>query len=192
MNFGSNFTPVSFFSPSVPPFPLNAANNGLSVDPVSFEIVLGNNTGAPGSPSQLLSDREVVTNAHTISFINANGLVKTTINTGLITLLHPTKPQIVFNTSTANQAGTLENHSGLMQFLDSTLTPRLQTTLTTGDTVITGTITTGTGNLQFDPAQPWNLGNIETIPGLSFDTDHLVEVCINGNQVLLACATLPA
>ncbi len=44
---------------AVPPFPLGAANNGLSVDPVSFDIVLGQSIGAAGNPSQFLDDREI-------------------------------------------------------------------------------------------------------------------------------------
>jgi hypothetical protein len=48
-------TPPTVF----PPFPLNAADNGLSVDPVTFEIVLGQDVGAPGNPAQLLSNREI-------------------------------------------------------------------------------------------------------------------------------------
>lgn len=42
----------------VPPFPLNAAENGLSVDPITKKIVLGNSVGAVGDPAQLLSNRE--------------------------------------------------------------------------------------------------------------------------------------
>lgn len=62
MSFGSRFTPVSFFTPAMPPFPANSADNGLSVDPVTGRIVLGNDVGGPGSPAQLLNDREIVTN----------------------------------------------------------------------------------------------------------------------------------
>lgn len=40
-----------------PPFPANAAENGLSVDPVTGRIVLGDDTG--GVLAQLLSDREI-------------------------------------------------------------------------------------------------------------------------------------
>lgn len=45
---------------AAPPFPLASANNGLSVDPVSGKIVLGNNLG--GSAAQLISDRELPLN----------------------------------------------------------------------------------------------------------------------------------
>lgn len=46
-------------TPPVPPFPLNALDNGLSVDPVSFFGVLGQDPGAAGDPAQLLSNREI-------------------------------------------------------------------------------------------------------------------------------------
>ncbi len=42
-----------------PPFPLTAADNGLSVDAISGRVVLGQNVGAVGDPGQLLSAREV-------------------------------------------------------------------------------------------------------------------------------------
>jgi len=49
-----------------PPFPLNSADNGLSVDPVSGKIVLG---GAAGFPSQLLDNREIDQNGNQLSFL---------------------------------------------------------------------------------------------------------------------------
>lgn len=45
--------------PPGPPFVINSADNGLSVDPVSGRIVLGQNVGAVGNPAQLLSAREI-------------------------------------------------------------------------------------------------------------------------------------
>jgi len=56
-------TPPTVF----PPFPLNAADNGLSVDPIGFEIVLGQTIGAVGDPAQLLSNREVPFNGFTFA-----------------------------------------------------------------------------------------------------------------------------
>lgn len=41
----------------VPPFPINSADNGLSVDAITGRIVLGNNVG--GGLADLLSDREI-------------------------------------------------------------------------------------------------------------------------------------
>lgn len=58
---------------SVPPFPLNSADNGLSVDPVSKKIVLGQSIGAAGNPAQLLSTREIPLNGFDLS-INAQGV----------------------------------------------------------------------------------------------------------------------
>jgi hypothetical protein len=51
-------TPAAVF----PPFPLNAADNGLSVDPITGEIVLGQAIGEPGDPAKLLSNREIPLN----------------------------------------------------------------------------------------------------------------------------------
>jgi trimeric autotransporter adhesin len=56
----------------VPPFPTNSADNGLSVDPVSFKIVLGQDVGAVGNPAILLSNREIPVNLFSIS-LNAHG-----------------------------------------------------------------------------------------------------------------------
>ncbi len=47
---------------NVPPFPINAANNGLSVDPITGLIVLGQAIGQAGDPAQLLSNREIPLN----------------------------------------------------------------------------------------------------------------------------------
>jgi hypothetical protein len=41
-----------------PPFALNSAFNGLSVDAVTGQIVLGQDIGAVGDPAILVSDRE--------------------------------------------------------------------------------------------------------------------------------------
>jgi hypothetical protein len=54
--FGTIHTTVNQ-SASVPPFPLDAADNGLSVDPTSRKIVLGNDVGDASEPAQLLSNR---------------------------------------------------------------------------------------------------------------------------------------
>lgn len=45
--------------PPSPPFDPSSANNGLSVDPVSGAIVLGNDFGNVSAPAQLLSFREI-------------------------------------------------------------------------------------------------------------------------------------
>lgn len=57
-------TPPTVF----PPFPANAAENGLSVDPVSGAIVLGQDIGAVGDPAQLSSNREIPFNLFSLAF----------------------------------------------------------------------------------------------------------------------------
>jgi hypothetical protein len=52
---------------AVPPFPTNAADNGLSVDPITGHIVLGSDLGNP-VPGQLLSARMIDMNGHTFVF----------------------------------------------------------------------------------------------------------------------------
>ncbi len=56
--------------PPGPPFAINSADNGLSVDPVTRRIVLGNNTG--GITATLLSDREIPLNGKTLLMSGAN------------------------------------------------------------------------------------------------------------------------
>lgn len=85
MSFGSRFTPVTFFTPAVPPFPANAADNGLSVDSVSGRIVLGNDAGDLAAPAQLLSNREIVTED---AAFNLFSIVLNSIQSGITTLLN--------------------------------------------------------------------------------------------------------
>lgn len=49
-------------APPGPPFVATSADDGLSVDPVTGRIVLGNDVGNPLTPAQLLKDREIITN----------------------------------------------------------------------------------------------------------------------------------
>jgi hypothetical protein len=56
-----------------PPFNINSANNGLSVDPVTFRIVLGNDVG--GNTATLLNNREIPCDNFQVSLRNANGLI---------------------------------------------------------------------------------------------------------------------
>ncbi len=53
-----------------PPFALTAADNGLSVDPVTGRVVFGNSVGAVGSPAALLNSREILAGAFTARLIN--------------------------------------------------------------------------------------------------------------------------
>lgn len=54
--------------PPGPPFVSTSAVNGLSVDPVSGAIVLGQDVGAVGDPAQLLSDREIPFNGFNLNY----------------------------------------------------------------------------------------------------------------------------
>jgi len=45
--------------PSAPPFAPTSAFNGLSVDPVTFQIVLGQDAGDPGNPATIVTPREI-------------------------------------------------------------------------------------------------------------------------------------
>lgn len=72
---GFQVTANAPFTPPVPPFPANAADNGLSVDLVSERIVLGNDIAQPGSPAQLLSAREIELNGNFLQLIDTpNGI----------------------------------------------------------------------------------------------------------------------
>jgi hypothetical protein len=55
-------------TPSGPPFALNSADNGLSVDPISRHVVLGQSVGAVGNPAVLLNSREVPMNFFDFAF----------------------------------------------------------------------------------------------------------------------------
>lgn len=57
--------------PPGPPFLLTSADNGLSVDPVTKKIVLGQSIGAIGNPAQLLDNREIPFNGFDFIFGNA-------------------------------------------------------------------------------------------------------------------------
>jgi len=76
--FNINPTPIPG-----PPFSLNSADNGLSVDPITKRIVLGNDTG--GSAAGLLSSREIPTNGFPIFFLDAVSTAQ--IQSGLIGVL---------------------------------------------------------------------------------------------------------
>jgi hypothetical protein len=55
MNFGANFTGVTFFMAAA----VLGANNGLSVDPATTKAVLGNDSGDIAQPAGLISNREI-------------------------------------------------------------------------------------------------------------------------------------
>lgn len=55
-----------------PPFDPTSANNGLSVDPISGKIVLGNDQGDVGQPALLLSNREIPSGGGTLGLLFKN------------------------------------------------------------------------------------------------------------------------
>lgn len=57
-------------APPGPPFDLDSAENGLSVDPVDFRIVLGQRFGEPGDPAVLLHDTEIPMNTRRLRFFD--------------------------------------------------------------------------------------------------------------------------
>jgi hypothetical protein len=67
MNFGANFSGVTFFMVAA----VLGANNGLSVDSVTGNAVLGNDQGDLAMPAQLLSTREIVTNGSAIRLVDS-------------------------------------------------------------------------------------------------------------------------
>lgn len=62
------------------------ASNGLSIDPVSGDVVLGNDVGDPAKPAALTSVREIPITGQGIIFLTQDGLVFTAIQDGLIAI----------------------------------------------------------------------------------------------------------
>jgi len=60
---------------TVPPFPAGAADNGLSVDPVTGRIVLGNDVGGTGA--ELLSNREIQHDGFLFQMLQTVGALNT-------------------------------------------------------------------------------------------------------------------
>jgi len=68
MNYGGgNIWNIQNQIPSGAPFLAGSANNGLSVDPVTGQIVLGQDIGAVGNPARLLSNREIPLNGRSFA-----------------------------------------------------------------------------------------------------------------------------
>jgi len=62
---------------SGPPFPANAADNGLSVDPITGHIVLGNDVAFGPGLAAFLSNREIEQQDFSFSFKNTSGGLQT-------------------------------------------------------------------------------------------------------------------
>jgi hypothetical protein len=92
-----------------PPFTSNSADNGLSVDPVSSHIVLGNDVGAVGAPAQLLSNREIITED---SLFNLFNILLNSIQTGVTTLLNGQMVQVFSNNGSAPTIVATDGASG--------------------------------------------------------------------------------
>jgi len=70
VGYTPHFTP-SVVPPPGPPFALNSANNGLSVDAGTGEIVLGNDAGTGlGGSAMLLNGREIDMNGNLLQLFN--------------------------------------------------------------------------------------------------------------------------
>jgi hypothetical protein len=54
-----------------PPFVIGSANNGLSIDPITGRIVLGQAIGTAGNPARFLSNREIPMNGFSFLMQNA-------------------------------------------------------------------------------------------------------------------------
>lgn len=80
MNIGSGsigFTGITLPAPAPgPPFVATSADNGLSVDPGSGRIVLGQDVGAVGNPAILLSNREIPMGGFSFELVNGVGAAK--------------------------------------------------------------------------------------------------------------------
>jgi hypothetical protein len=111
-------------NPPAPPFDPTSANNGLSVDPVSGKIVLGNDVGAVGSPAQLLNDREILTED---ALFNLFAVVLNSFFTGIQTRLEGmgiqingsagTSPYFLMSTTgVSNQLFQMNNVGGANNF----------------------------------------------------------------------------
>lgn len=75
---GANVSGVTFFDNTVP-FAIGA-DNGISVDLLTGNVVLGNDVGDPLKPAQFLSDREIDTNGFFQSFVNAGSLSRINVD----------------------------------------------------------------------------------------------------------------
>lgn len=84
--FGSIWSLSNAATPgTAPPFVPTAADNGLSVDPVTGRIVLGQDIGAPGDPAQLLSNREIPSFGFAFNILDPLGFLAFQVDPGNLT-----------------------------------------------------------------------------------------------------------
>lgn len=102
-----------------PPFPANAADNGLSVDPVTGRIVIGQTVGAVGDPGQLLSNREIPLKGFSFTLgeaLNNHFIVNPTARAYFLGDINTTGNGTNFSISDATQLARISSGGGL--FLD--------------------------------------------------------------------------
>lgn len=181
--------------PAGAPFTSASAHEGTSID-ASGKVVLGQTIGAVGNPALLDRNAEIPVDAanRTVTFHDLANALQTILGVGIVTLVDKTTnlPTLALQTNVAGNNGKVVNNAGSVEIRNNANAFALKTDLATGNTEVAGTIKTGDGNLGDPPAQPWNLGEAVAVPGLTFNTDLLVEVCINGVPVNLATVNLPA
>jgi hypothetical protein len=100
-----NTSPKS--EPGGAPFNPNAAENGLSVDPVSGKIVLGNDSGDPLQPALLSSDREIPMGAHVLYLRSITDNAEFAFNGNQATLIGDTFSVLGVNNRASFQQSTL-------------------------------------------------------------------------------------
>src|SRR5574341_2397048 len=114
----SAFNVTNNFPPGGPPFMATAAENGLSVDPVSGKIVLGNAIGEPGDPAKLLSNRDILLNGFEFRMTGALGIQLLVDGTGAfgnsqLACDDLTANVILFNAGNGSQANLEANSAGV-------------------------------------------------------------------------------
>lgn len=113
----SAFNVTNNFPPGGPPFVAAAAENGLSVDPVTGKIVLGNDVGAVGDPAQLLSPREIKLNNQFFEMVGPVGIQFLVDASGVFGSSQLTSDDlsssvVVFNAGNGSQANLEANSAG--------------------------------------------------------------------------------
>jgi hypothetical protein len=82
MNYGQGSIGFVSKSPNGPPFPVNAARDGTSIDPGDGAIVLGQAYGQAGDPGAITDNREIpILNAAEFTLGDASGVAWLVVNT---------------------------------------------------------------------------------------------------------------
>lgn len=181
---------VSSGGAPAPPFAANSAYNGLSVDPVTGQIVLGNDIGDPGLPALLVSNREIPLAGNDLHFNQsiADGEIPNQGNVIVNLLFGPPGGSYSFivrgvrSDLVSDGLEMIVSKHGMVITDDVFGAPY---NVLSADNILLSTdsaIQTG------DPGSgvaPWKLGGV--IPGaVALDAANYVEVNINGAVVKLA------